>query len=484
MRTVNPATGEEIAEYQLASPEEGLAKLRTAHLSFQREWRVLSVTERTEYLRKFARSLRAHVRDSAKTITEEMGKPISQSEAEVEKCAWTAEVYADNAQQWLSEESVSGSASRGYIEFQPLGVVFAIEPWNFPFWQACRSLIPALASGNTVVLRHSNQVPGCSIRLEETFRDAGFPEGVFGSIIADHAVTEELIGSPFVQAVDFSGGVDSGRKVGEVAARNLKKVVMELGGSDPFVVLEDADIAEAAREGANSRLVGGGQNCISAKRFIVIRQVAEEFVEALTHEFAQKTVGNPMDSETDVGPLSSEYQVNLLADQVADAVLRGANATMGGKRMEGKGFFFEPTILEGVVPEMKVMREEVFGPVAPIFVVEDEESAIQAANESEYGLAASIWTEDLDRGKELALRMESGIVSVNELVRSDPWMPFGGTKHSGMGRELSRYGLLEFTNIKSVNIYARSSSSSAILSSEKRHTHYKRNFSQELSPER
>lgn len=453
VRTVNPATGEQIREYRTASLDEASAKLRTAKLAFENKWGVLSIDERTDYLARLARSLRAHRYDSARTITEEMGKPISQSEAEVEKCAWAAELYAARAKQWLSGETVGTDAQESRIEFQPLGVVFSIMPWNFPFWQTCRSVIPALAAGNTAVLRHSNQVPGCSLRLDEIFHDAGFPEGVFGSLITNHAVVEELIGSPFVRGVSFSGSVDSGKKIGEIAGRNLKKAVMELGGSDPFIVLEDADIEEAARVGANARLVCCGQSCIAAKRFIVLGRVAKAFVDALAQEFAQKTVGDPMDHETDIGPLRSEYQVTLLDNQMKDAVLKGAAPRIGGRRREGRGFFYEPTILEGAMPEMKVMKEEVFGPVAPIYTAQDEESAVRTANGTDFGLGASIWTGDMGRGKELALRMECGVVFVNELVKSDPRMPFGGIKQSGIGRELSRFGLLEFVNIKSINTY-------------------------------
>lgn len=453
VRTVNPATEEEIAHYRLASFEDASAKLKTANIAFEK-WKNLSIDERNDYLRRLAKSLRTHTADAAKTITEEMGKPISQSEAEVEKCAWAAEVYADNAKQWLSRETVRTDAHESRVEFQPLGIIFSVMPWNFPFWQTCRSVIPTLTVGNVAVLRHSNQVPGCSLKLDEIFQDAGFPEGVFGTIITDHSVVEKMIESRLVRGVSFSGSIDSGKTIGEAAGRNLKKAVLELGGSDPFIVLEDADIGEAARIGANARLVCNGQSCIAAKRFIVVREVAKEFVEALTQEFSQRTIGDPMDHEVDVGPLRSEHQMALLEDQMNDAVRNGAISRIGGKRREGKGFFYEPTVLEEVTPEMKIMREEVFGPVAPIYVAEDVESAVRVSNDTDFGLGASIWTSDPNVGRELALRMECGVVFVNELVKSDPRMPFGGIKQSGIGRELSRFGLLEFVNAKSINLYS------------------------------
>ena len=436
MLTVNPSTEEEIARYELASFDEASVKLRVANLAFERRWKALSIDQRTDYLRRLAKSLRLHKRDAAKTITEEMGKPISQSEAEVEKCAWAAEVYAHNAKRWLAGEMVKTDALESRVEFQPLGVIFSVMPWNFPFWQTCRSVIPAITAGNTTVLRHSNQVPGCSLKLEEIFQDAGFPEGVFVTVITDHEVAERMIESRFVRGVSFSGSVDSGRKIGEIAGRNLKKSVLELGGSDPFIVLKDADVGEAARIGANARLICNGQSCIAAKRFIVVEEVAEEFVENLTQEFSQRTVGDPMRREVDVGPLRSEYQRSLLEGQMKDAIQKGARPRTGGKRMDGKGFFYQPTILEKTTPTMKVMQEEVFGPVAPVYVAKDAEAAIRTANDVEFGLGASIWTGDPDVGREFALRMSCGVVFVNELVKSDPRMPFGGTKQSGIGNSL------------------------------------------------
>jgi len=303
------------------------------------------------------------------------------------------------------------------------------------------------------VMRHSNQVPGCSLMIEEIFQDADFPEGVFNSVITGHDVVMNLIESPLVRGVSFTGGVNSGRKVGEAAGRNLKKIVLELGGSDPFIVLDDADIQEAARIGANARLVCCGQSAIGAKRFIVVSSVAADFLEAFIEELSRRTVGDPLDAGTDVGPLANSYQVSLLDAQVKDAVSRGAEPKVGGKPRAGIGSFYELTVLENVTPEMRVLNEEVFGPVAPVSVVRDEEAAIGAANNSRFGLGASIWTADMTKAKELVNRIESGLVFVNEITKSDPRMPFGGIKQSGFGRELSRFGLEEFVNVKSVSLY-------------------------------
>lgn len=452
--TVNPSTGEEIARYQMESIKEALPKLKNASLAFEARWRRTAIGERADYLKKLARNLRNHLNDLAQVITEEMGKPILQSEAEVQKCAWEAEVYAENAEEWLSPEKVRTDAQESCVVFQPLGVVFSIMPWNFPFWQPFRSVIPALAVGDTAILRHSNHVPGCSLKLKELFQDSDFPQGVFESIISNHEVVRQLIESQYVRGVSFSGSVKAGRVVGETAGRNLKKVVLELGGSDPFIVLEDADIEEAARIGANARLVCCGQSCIAAKRFIIVKQVAGDFVEALTQEFEEKTVGDPANHDTDIGPLRSARQVDLLENQVQDAILKGAIPRIGGRRIQAKGFFFEPTILENVTHKMKVMQEEVFGPVAPICIVNDEKSALETANSTEFGLGASIWTRNQQKGRDLAMKMECGVTFVNELVKSDPRMPFGGIKQSGIGRELSRIGLFEFANTKTFNLYA------------------------------
>jgi succinate-semialdehyde dehydrogenase/glutarate-semialdehyde dehydrogenase len=451
--TVNPSTGERIARYETISSEGATTVAKNAAEAFESRWRGLPISERTPLLMELAKVLRKNKVDYAKLMTLEMGKPIGQSEAEVEKCAWTAEVYAEKAELWASDELYQTDAALSYVTLQPLGVVLSIMPWNFPFWQAFRFAIPALVMGNTSILKHSNSCPASSLAIESAFREAGASEGVFSSIIADHDVASALIGSEHVQGVSLTGSVEAGSKIGEIAGRNLKKFVLELGGSDPFIVLEDADVEKAAQVGANARLINSGQSCIAAKRFIVVRKVAEKFTSSFIGEFEKKRTGDPMDPKTDVGPLVNTEAVTALDAQVRDAVSKGAKVAVGGAPVGGPGAFYEPTVLENVNLGMRVMREEVFGPVASVYVVTDEREAIEVANDSQFGLGASLWTSDAKSADSLARKIQSGMVFVNALVKSDPRIPFGGIKKSGTGRELSRYGLKEFVNVKSVNVY-------------------------------
>lgn len=453
IETINPATGERIARYRLQSKGEALRRAKKARLVFENKWMKRSMNERGDYMRELARALRRKKKTFSASITSEMGKPISQSEAEVEKCAWTAEVYARNGEEWLSEELAETDAKLSYVTLEPLGVVLSIMPWNFPFWQAFRFAIPAILAGNTSILRHSNVCPGSSLAIEESFLGAGFPDGVFGSVITSHEVVSELIKSEFIQGVSLTGSVQAGEQVGELAAKSLKKFVLELGGSDPFIVLGDANIQRAAKTGVEARLISSGQSCIAAKRFIVVKSVAEEFTEEFVRQMERKKTGDPTDPTTDVGPLVNAQQVRNLDAQVKDAVTKGAKVLLGGGPREGPGAFYEPTVLSKVNLGMKVMREEVFGPVAPLYVADDETEAIEVANSSEFGLGASLWTSDPAKARNLSGRIQAGVVFVNALVKSDPRMPFGGIKHSGIGRELSKYGLREFVNVKSINLY-------------------------------
>ena len=452
IQTVNPATGEKTASYELYSEEKTLAIAKKAREVFATKWRHFPIAEREQYLKYLAGRLRSKKSELAKIMTVEMGKPIVQAEAEVEKCAWAAEHYAENADKWLADEFVPTDAKLSYVSFEPLGVVLSIMPWNFPFWQALRFAIPTLVAGNTTILRHSNVCPGSALAIEQVFKDAGFPDGVFSTVITDHATVGRLIESDHVAGVTLTGSTEAGRKIGEQAASNFKKFVLELGGSDPFVVLDDADISQAATVGANARLQNNGQSCICAKRFIVTKSVANEFMEKFVKEFEKKKLGDPMDRSIDVGPLVNIEAVQSIEDQVKDAISKGAENRFGGSTRT-PGSFFEPTVLSKVDKKMKVMYEEVFGPVAPIYVVENELEAIKTANESEFGLGASLWTSNFDRAKRLAKEIQSGMVFVNSLTKSDPRMPFGGVKKSGIGRELSKYGLKEFVNVKSINIY-------------------------------
>jgi acyl-CoA reductase-like NAD-dependent aldehyde dehydrogenase len=453
IETINPATGEKVAKFKLDSLEDALRAARNARAAFDASWSVLSIAQRSEYMKRLASSLRSKKRHYAEIMTTEMGKPVSQAESEIEKCAWTAEVYAERGEKWLANEIAGTDAKLSYVTFQPLGAILSVMPWNFPFWQAFRFAIPALMAGNTSILRHSNVCPGSALAIEECFTNAEFPHGVFHTKITDHETVTKLIESEWISGVSLTGSVEAGMTIGEAAGRNLKKCVLELGGSDPFIVLEDADVRAAAEVGANARLLNSGQSCICAKRFIVAESIAREFTEGMVKEFEKKKVGDPMDPKTDVGPLSSAKQVETVESQVTDAKAKGARVEIGGRKVDGKGAFYEPTVLTKIKPEMKVMTEEIFGPVAPILPVANQNEAIRVANDSEFGLGASVWTTSPEKAADLAVKIQSGMIFINGLVKSDPRIPFGGIKKSGLGRELSHYGLREFVNVKTVSIY-------------------------------
>ena len=451
-KTINPATEEVIAEYEIMPKEEVLSVAEQSELAFK-QWKDMDISTRASYFRRLAQILR-HNRDKyARLMTIEMGKPIKQSLTEVEKCAWTAEVYADNAVKWLEEEIVEADGKKHFVAYEPIGAILSIMPWNFPFWQAFRFGIPTLIAGNTSVLKHSNQVPQCALAIEESFREAGFPENVFRAVISDHDTIAHLIKSDVIQGVSLTGSTYAGARIAELAGKNLKKVVLELGGSDPFIVLDDADIEFAARNAVTGRTINSGQSCIAAKRFIVDKKIAKEFSEIFSSYMAKLKVDDPMLMETDVGPLVNEDQVEQIEEQVNDAVKKGAQVLTGGKRLDRKGFFYMPTALADVKSNMKVAKEEVFGPVAPVIVANDDKEAVEIANSSEYGLGASIWSKDESRALKIARKIEAGCVFINAVVKSDPRMPFGGVKKSGIGRELSKYGLREFVNVKGINVY-------------------------------
>ena len=453
VQSKNPATGKLNKDFETFTKYKVLEICKSSRKAFD-EWKKQSFDERAYYLRKLAKVLRQKKQDYGKIITMEMGKPINQAMNEVEKCAWAAEIYADNAEDWLKDEVVKTEAKKSVVTFDPLGVILSIMPWNFPFWQALRFGIPALSAGNVSVLRHSNVVPMCAMAIEEAFNLAGFPQNVFRTVITDHDKVDYLIKTNgLIDGVSLTGSVEAGKKVAQTASKNIKKFVLELGGSDPFIVLEDADLNLACKGAVDGRTVNSGQSCIAAKRFIVVKDVAEQFTKKVVDLMSRLKVGDPMDEKTDVGPLANEEQLEKMEMQIKDAVDKGAKLEVGGKRISGKGWFFEPTVLTNVKDNMKVLKEEVFGPVMPIIVVRNEKEAVRLANDSEFGLGASIWTKDLDKGFRLAKQIESGMVFVNNIVKSDPRLPFGGIKSSGIGRELSHYGLKEFVNVKTINIY-------------------------------
>lgn len=445
--SINPTTEEVNKEFETISKAEALAAAKKSKLGFE-VWSKLDINKRAEYLRKLANVLRQRKEEFAKLVTVEMGKPIKDAITEVEKCAWTAEYYAENAEKFLEEEIVQTEATKSYVAFEPLGTVLSIMPWNFPFWQALRFGIPALTAGNVVLLRHSNVVPQCALAIEQAFNE--FPQHVFKTLITDHDTVAALIRSKYINGVSLTGSNAAGARVAQLAGKHMKKAVFELGGSDPFIVLEDADVKFACENAAKARLVNTGQSCISAKRFIVVKQIAGQFADGFVESMKSLKMGDPLDMQTDIGPLATSNQREQVELQLADAVGKGANILLGGKRPEGRGYFFEPTVVTNTKPNMRVVKEEVFGPVAPIIIAKNEEHAIKIANDSEFGLGASVWTSNIERGERIARRLEAGFVSINKIVKSDPRLPFGGIKKSGIGRELSHYGLREFVNIKTV----------------------------------
>ena len=385
-----------------------------------------------------------------------MGKAIKEARSEIEKCAWVMEYYADNGQIISTDEVINTDARKTVIKFQPIGVIGSIMPWNFPYWQALRFAAPSLMVGNTIVLKPSSATMQCGIEIEKAFDNVGLPDGVFQTLVGDSSIAESLIDSSDVNAVTFTGSVPVGAKVAQRATSQVKKTVLELGGSDPFIVCEDADIDKASDGAVKGRFINCGRSCIASKRFIVVNKVANEFIEKFVQKVEGLDVGDPLADDTDVGPLVNAGGLKKIDSQVKESIKEGAEILTGGEQMEGrKGYFYRPTVLKNVTPKMHIAQEEVFGPVAPIIVAADEVEAMKFANDSEYGLGASMWTQDLGKAERLSNSIESGIVSVNNVVASDPRVPFGGVKKSGFGRELSRYGMLEFVNIKSVRFYEK-----------------------------
>ena len=447
--SINPYTEEMVAEYRQMTPDEVDGEVQKARQSFS-SWSNLSVAERIAYIGKLADNLRADKRKYAEIITREMGKPIRESVAEIEKCALACDYYAQNAEKFLEPEKVS-AVGKSYIVFQPLGIVLGIMPWNFPFWQVFRFAIPALAAGNVVLLKHASNVPACALAIEDAFLKAGFPENVFKTLIIGAAAALKLIEDDKVDAVSLTGSTKAGEEVAAAAGRRIKKVVLELGGSDPFIVLDDADIAASAEMAVKARMVNAGQSCIAAKRFIVMESVADEFKKFFLARLMELKVGDPMDETTDIGPVAKREVLDTLNEQLSDAKAKGAEIHQAGHVFD-MGLFFLPCAVFNPTKEMRILTEEVFGPIAPVITVKDEDEAIRAANDTGFGLGASIWSRDQKRADRLARRLDAGFVAVNDMVKSDPRLPFGGIKKSGIGRELSHYGLKEFVNIKTVAI--------------------------------
>jgi succinate-semialdehyde dehydrogenase/glutarate-semialdehyde dehydrogenase len=448
--SINPATGRLIRRYREYSPRHQAAAAERAHAAFL-DWRRVSLASRARLLRTVAAALRRKLDAHAHLITSEMGKPLAQARAEVEKCALVCEHYARNAADLLADEQPPGAPRNGFITYRPLGVILAVMPWNFPYWQVFRAVVPALMAGNTVLLKHASNVCGCALAIESAFQEAGLPAGVFQTLLIHSDRVPALIDHPQVQAVTLTGSTAAGRQVAALAGAALKKCVLELGGSDPYVILADADLDLAAEVCARSRLINSGQSCIAAKRFIVVEEVRAAFEHRFVARMAARKVGPPADPGTDIGPLARVDLREELHAQVRKSLRRGARLLLGGQPLPGPGWFYAPTVLADVKPGMPAGDEELFGPVAAVIPVRDEAAALATANRSSYGLGAAVFTRDRRRGRRLAVEeLESGLAFVNDFVRSDPSLPFGGVKQSGFGRELGPFGLREFVNIKTV----------------------------------
>ncbi len=450
--SINPANYEIISFYEEYSKEE-VQKIISLTKSAWNEWRETKFIVRASLMKKASEILIDRKKELSKLMTLEMGKPIVQSYAEIDKCAWVCNYYAENAEKFLEDEIIKTDASKSFVSYQPIGIVLAIMPWNFPFWQVFRFATPALMAGNAALLKHSSNVTGCALAIEKIFSDAGFPENIFRTLILSSKHINDVISNPDVSAVTLTGSTPAGKEVASISGKHLKKCVLELGGSDPYIILDDADLENAVETCVTSRLINGGQSCIAAKRFIVVEPVYEKFVELFVKKMTMKKMGDPFDESNDLGPQARIDLRDQLHKQVLNSITEGAKLLLGGIIPEGKGAFYPPTVLSDVTKDMTVFREELFGPVAPIIKAANEEEAIKLANETIFGLGAAIFTNDLVKAEKIAKeKINAGSCFVNAFVKSDPRLPFGGIKESGYGRELSSFGIKEFLNIKTIYV--------------------------------
>lgn len=447
--SINPANGELVEEFAVWDDEQLESALVQASATTD-SWHNTSMVERSELMQRAAEVLRSRSDELAALITLEMGKLLKEAKAEVEKCAWVCEYYADKAPAFLADEIIESDAGRSLVAYQPLGTVLAVMPWNFPFWQVFRFAAPTLMAGNTAVLKHASNVPRCAQAIESVFLDAGFPEGVFHTLMISASQVEGVIRDPRIHAVTLTGSEPAGRKVAATAGEVLKPSVLELGGSDPFIVLEDADLELAVEQALVSRYLNCGQSCIAAKRFIVIDEIADSFIERFKTEVEALMVGDPTDPATTLAPMAREDLRDDLHRQVEKSVALGAEVVTGGYPLKRDGAYYAATIIDRVAPGQPAYSEELFGPVAIVIRASDEADAMRIANDSPFGLGGSIWTADSARGEQLARQLQSGCAFVNGMVKSDPRLPFGGIKNSGYGRELSLLGIREFVNAKTI----------------------------------
>jgi len=452
MQSINPTTGVIIQTYPTMSREETTNIIQDTHEAFLM-WRGTSFEYRAERMNNAAEILIENSETYAKLMAMEMGKPMREGIAEVTKCARVCEYYAENAESFLTSQTIPTDASNSFVSFQPIGIVLAVMPWNFPFWQVFRFAAPALMAGNVGVLKHASNVPGCALAIEEVFKKAGFPGNTFRTLMIGSKDVEAVIENPLIKAVTLTGSTPAGKAVAAKAGEMLKKTVLELGGSDPYIILEDADMDETVNACVISRLINGGQSCIAAKRFLVVEQVLEAFEKKFVEKMKQAVMGNPLDPHVTLGPQAREDLRNELHGQVLKSIEKGAVCLLGGSIPEGKGAFYPPTVLTRVKKGMPAYHEELFGPVAAIIPVKNETEAIQVANDTVFGLGAAVFTKNIEKGKTIAEKeIQAGSCFVNAFVRSDPRLPFGGIKESGYGRELSHFGILEFVNIKTVYV--------------------------------
>ncbi|TNF34890.1 MAG: NAD-dependent succinate-semialdehyde dehydrogenase [Gammaproteobacteria bacterium] len=448
-KVINPATGQLLKEIPSWHDEQIESALQSVAAATS-GWAVIGFDQRAVLMKKAAATLRKNQDHYANIITQEMGKLITESRAEVEKCARVCDYYADHAAEFLKDEYIASDAGRSYVNYQPLGTILAVMPWNFPFWQVFRFAAPALMAGNTCVLKHASNVPQCAQLIEEIFLTAGFPQGVFSSLLIHASQVEAVIRDARIHAVTLTGSEPAGRQVAAIAGSELKKSVLELGGSDAFIVLADADLDETVRGAVTSRFLNAGQSCIAAKRFIVVDDIAEEFIHRFKHAVETLKPGNPLDETITLAPMARADLRDELHAQVSDSLAAGAQLITGGEPLPGAGAFYKATIIDHVQPGMRAYHEEMFGPVVSIIRVRDEDEALQVANDSEFGLGGSVWSRDAARAEQLARQVQSGCCFVNGMVKSDPRLPFGGIKHSGYGRELSIHGIKEFVNVRTL----------------------------------
>ena len=452
LTSINPTNNKIVNTYLEMESEESLKIISLADDACI-QWKETTFAHRSVLMKNAAKVLRENSEEYSVLMTLEMGKPIVQSRAEVEKCAWVCDYYAENAEQFLSDEIIKTEATKSFISYQPLGVILAIMPWNFPFWQVFRFAAPNLMAGNAGLLKHASNVSGCALAIEDVFRKAGFPENLFRSLLVTSKNVNEIISNPKVQAITLTGSVPAGKSVASLAGSLIKKTVLELGGSDPYIILEDADLEKAAMSCVTSRLINAGQSCIAAKRFIIVQSVYGEFEKLFLEIMSKKKLGDPFDEKNDLGPQASIQLRDELHEQVLKSIEQGAELILGGRIQEKDGAFKTQTILTNVKPGMVAFDEELFGPIAALIKAKDENDAIDLANKSIFGLGASVFTKDVKRGERIAKeKLNAGCCFVNDFVKSDPRLPFGGIKESGYGRELSPLGIKEFVNIKTVYV--------------------------------